>query len=630
MKKSILLRAILALNLFTSNVNAQLADSCKLIFGTNLAGLADWGTELPFVDMMKNCRTWYSKDANNPNESPFDTEAADSISYRADGYPTQIPQTIPHRTFTQKVSTVWAITDGWEAGHYIVLFDGNGTLDFWGGLSDLTHPSANRYTFDFNDPIGSILELTIETSNISDPVRNIRVIRDIYESTYLTQPFNQDWIEKLQAFRSVRFMDWGSTNNWGQIDEWTWEGTSLFEWNDRAKPDYYTWATNKGIPYEMMIKLMNDFNFDGWVCVPHRASNSYIQQMAQLFHTKLEPERELTVEYSNEIWNWMFGQTQWLYEYGCILQSKDWPEGIVPYIQNCLDIWALEYGSDLDRIKRIVGLQTGWFDVSQRIAINMRPNSFDAVAPTYYFGLSSETLEAELDALGANATVSDVVSRVRASSNENEKVWMQAIKTDLADELNLPMAFYEGGQHITPNPFGDEPTYAQALLDIQRDTAMYNLYTEWFDFLRTLQSGNKPLECMNYSFIGGLSARYGSWGILETLNQDTALIPAPKYKAIIDNQHLGCFEITAINKIDKNSDILVYPNPTCDFVVIENKSSNQIEDVIMTDLSGKTIFHQKVNGNTIRIDSFPKSRGVYLLIVKTRKGKALSYKILKE
>jgi hypothetical protein len=174
------------------------------------------------------------------------------------------------------------------------------------------------------------------------------------------------------------------------------------------------------------------------------------------------------------------------------------------------------------------------------MAFNMRPGSFDAVSPAYYFGLSSETLEAELDQLGADATVADVASRVRQSRNENEKIWMQDIKTQLADQLNLPMAFYEGGQHVTPNPFGEEPTYAQALLEIQRDTAMYNLYTEWFGFMRSLHSGDNPLQCMNFSFIGGRSARYGSWGILETMNQDTALIPAPKYRAIVENLKPGC------------------------------------------------------------------------------------------
>ena len=68
-----------------------LPDSCKIAFGTNLSGLYDWGTEQPFVDMMKACRNWYSKD----DSGEFDSGLVDKMSFRNDGYPTHIPQTLP-------------------------------------------------------------------------------------------------------------------------------------------------------------------------------------------------------------------------------------------------------------------------------------------------------------------------------------------------------------------------------------------------------------------------------------------------------------------------------------------------------------------------------------------------------
>src|ERR1035437_1188216 len=292
--------------LINFNASAQLADSCKLAIGTNLGGVTDWSTEIPFKNMMKCARTWYTKDANNPNEWIWNTDAADSISFRSDGYPTFIPQTIPNRTYSQKVATVWGLTDGWEAGNYVVLFDGTGSLSF-NGCSNLTQPSANRYTFDISNPVGNTLEMIIESSNINDPVRNIRIVRSDYESSYQTQPFNPVWLNKLLVFKSVRFMDWGQTNDWGQPDTYTWEDSTLFDWSERSQIDYYTYSTSKGIPYELMIQLMNDYGLDGWVCVPHRANNNYIKNMAQLFHDQLKPELKLTVEYSNEIWNWLFG-----------------------------------------------------------------------------------------------------------------------------------------------------------------------------------------------------------------------------------------------------------------------------------------------------------------------------------
>lgn len=611
------------------NVTAQLVDSCKLNIGTNLGGVTDWSTEIPFVNRMKCARTWYTKDANNPNGGEWNTEAVDSLSFRADGYPTFIPQAIPNRTYSQKVATIWGLTDGWEAGKYVVLLDGTGSLSF-NGCSNLTQTSANRYTFDFNNPVGNLLEMVIDSSNVNDPVRNIRIVKSDYENTYQTQPFNPVWLMKLLVFKSVRFMDWGQTNSWGQPDFYTWEDSSLFDWSERSPVDYYTYTTSKGIPYELMIQLMNNYGLDGWVCVPHRASNNYIQNMAQLFHNQLNTELKLTVEYSNENWNWMFGQTTWLNHYGCQLKGKLWPEGIVPYIQNCLDIWTSEYGNDINRITRTVGLQTAWLDVSQRIANNMRVGSFDAVATAYYFGLSSETLEAELDALGAQATIQDVASRVRKSSEVNEKVWMQQIKSQLADSLHVPMEFYEGGQHVTPSPFGVEPTYSQALIDIQRDTAMYNLYMEWFNFVRTLQSGDKPLICMNYSFVGGRSAQYGSWGILETLDQDTSVIPAPKYKAVLANIHAGCFTVTKIDNSNGKDNFMVYPNPTCEYIMVEAKSLEKLERVSLTDLLGKTIYQQNAPGSHIQINMSDYTQSVYLLTIKTYKGEISTYKVIKK
>lgn len=513
--------------------------------GTNLGGLADYSTELPFVDLMRGARTWYTKDVRiNPWESPWNTEAAHLLSYRPDGYPTRIPQTLPGRAYPQKVATIWGDASGWPEGIYTVLFDGRGEISLGGRVSEVA-VQPNRMTFRFtrsSAPEVPIVELVIDRSEASDPVRNIRVLMPGTEATYQKQPFNPLWVAKLKDFRSVRFMDWGATNGWGQSDPWTWDDPKLFSWDQRADLGFYTWAEGRGIPFEMMIRLMNELDLDGWVCVPHRASPEFMRKMAALFHEGLEPSRRLTVEYSNEAWNWMFGQAQWLRTYGRPSptavaraggQALEWPETITGNIQDCLDIWTTVWGADVGRLTRVVGLQTGWLDVSQRIAFNLRPGSFDAVAPAFYFSLGEEADQA-LDALGPRASVADVARWTRINRDKNEIVWMKDIKTKVADKLGVPMAFYEGGQHLTPTPFGQEPTYAEALLAIQRDPVMEDLYREWFTFLKTLRRGNEPLSLMNFSFVGGRSAAYGSWGLLETLDQDLTRIPAPKYRAVLD------------------------------------------------------------------------------------------------
>ncbi len=581
---------LLSLLLALSPASHAQSDSCRLAWGINLTGIFDYSPEQPFVDMMHSARPWFTKELDNP-DNPWDSGHAHELSYRPDGYPTEIPQTVPASSYPQQVATFWVI-DAWKPGTYTILFEGSGELFPNGIIDNLQHPDAHTYTFEVGEnlPDEAFLQLIITQSEVTDPIHNIRLIMPGALSTYETQPFNPDWLDLLTPFKTLRFMDWGQTNNWGQPNAWTWNDPALFSWEERAQMNHYTWANEKGVPYEMMVQLMNELDADGWVCVPHRADNEFIQQMATFFRDNLEPERKLYVEYSNEIWNWIFGQTQWLYEYGCLQQGMDWPEGIVPYLQNCLDIWTDVFAGQEERIVRVAGLFTAWQDVSNRIVFNLTPGSFDAVAPTFYFGLSEEGDEA-LDLLGNSATVADVAWYVR-QNRDQEFAWIQEQKETIADSLGLPMVFYEGGQHITPHPFGEEPSYAQALLDLQRDTAIFNLYTEWFDLLRQLNDGPESWLMMHFSFIRRRSARYGSWGLLENMYQDTSLIPAPKYSALLQAiEQDQCFS-TGLSRLSPNGTPWeAWPNPFEQEIYIGNNGSEAGDvGIQLYDLQGHLLF----------------------------------------
>ncbi len=606
---------LLLLMAYAKTVVAQ-NNSCQFQWGINLSDISDYGTELPFVDMMHSARQWFSKELDNPND-PWDSEHADELSYRPDGYPTEIPQTVTSSSYQQQLATFWIIAT-WPQGTYTLLWEGSGEFLLNGFITNIQQVDSHTYTFELeqNLPSDAYLQLIITQSELNDPIHNIRLIIPDALDTYQTQAFNPDWLEKLSAFSTVRFMDWGHTNNWGQPDPWgSWNDTTLFHWEDRSQPDHYTWAYNKGVPYEIMVQLMNQMDLDGWICVPHRASDEYIQQMAAFFRDNLEPQRKIYLEYSNEIWNWIFGQTQWLYEYGCVQQNLDWPEGIVPYIQNCLDIWTEAFAGQEDRLVRVVGLFTAWQDVSNRIVFNLSPGSFDAIAPTFYFGLSEEA-DSILDGLGNQATTADIAFWVRQNFSQ-ELAYIQEQKETIADSLGLPMLFYEGGQHITPQPFGEEPTYAQALLDLQRDTAMYNLYTEWFDMLRQLNDSPQPWLMNHFNFIVDRSARYGSWGLLESLYQDTSAIPAPKYRAVLEAMEQDPCLSTASQEVQsKNSPWQISPNPLQgSSLAIKGPKENEPLQFNLYDLQGHllfTAFRQMETSLSVRLpDHLPK--GAYYL-----------------
>jgi hypothetical protein len=493
------------------------AGDCRLRIGTNLAGPADWGSEWPFVDIMKYCRTWitFNSEWVEGGENPWDTGVLDRIPLDENGYPLELPFTVAGTETTQVVRTVWANTAALPDGLYTVLYDGEGVVDveFDGAVVDR---EPGRLTFILT-PANGILSLQILRSVRGDPVRNIRVLMPGTVSTYADDPWCREWLEKLEPFHALRFMDWGLTNN-----------STLKQWEDRPHAGDYTY-TLAGVPYEWMIDICNRKKADCWVCVPHQADADYIRNMAVLFRDNLDPSLKIVVEYSNEIWNWMFDQTDYCYANGP--DDVDWPERIVPFVQNALDIWTDVFAGRTDRLVRTVGVQAAWQDVSNRIVRSMRPGSFDAFSPAAYFGFS-DSAYAALSRLGGAASAADVLDWARRSVRGQSAEWLRSQAETLSRPLGLPMLYYEGGQHLTPDPFGSEQPYGRALTDAQTDPAMYDLYTEWFDTLRALVPDGRTGLLMNFSFIGEKDARYGSWGVLE--RQFGPSPPAPKYRAVLD------------------------------------------------------------------------------------------------
>ena len=111
--------------------------------------------------------------------------------------------------------------------------------------------------------------------------------------------FNPAWIARIEDLRVVRFMDWMATNN-----------SPLSAWSDRPRPDDYTFAW-RGAPVEVMVALANEIGADPWFTLPHQATDEHIRAFAEYVRDHLDPSRKAYVEYSNEVWNWIFGQTHW-------------------------------------------------------------------------------------------------------------------------------------------------------------------------------------------------------------------------------------------------------------------------------------------------------------------------------
>jgi len=315
----------------------------------------------------------------------------------------------------------------------------------------------------------------------------------------------------------------------------------------------------------------------------------------------------------------MFGQTLWLYTFFCEGRGIDWPEGIVSNVQRNLDVWNEVFRDDPERLITVAGGQTSWQDVTNRIVLNLEPGSFDALNITGYFGLGEEG-DAALDELGNSATAADVAIWVRKHMNENEITFIRN-QFDLAKQLQVPIVFYEAGQHITPNPFGEEPAYAQALLDIQRDTALYNLYKEWFALIENVLDEGTESLMMHFSFVNSLSARYGSWGMLETLDQDTSKIYAPKFQAIMEK----------ISACEDPGNSLIDPKIDHPGIRIRKESANLytleseefIHRLYIYNTRGQCIEKRKVNENRCTFQLPDKPKGIYIIEIQSYNSRAI-------
>ncbi len=228
--------------LFSCTHAALLAQpDCALRIGTNLGGLADYMTEMPFVYVMHHARPWYTTTADG--NGPFNSETIDQIPKDAAGYPLELPYSVNGQP--QIVKTIWASLAGWPEGTYTLLYDGDGDIDFWGDLSVVTQ-TPGRITLNFQRPSSGsgLAEMRLRRSNVANRLKNIRLLMPGTETTYLTQPFYAPFLARLAPFKTIRFMDWGSTNNWGHDDA----GSSYDQptdsirtpWADRAQPANYT------------------------------------------------------------------------------------------------------------------------------------------------------------------------------------------------------------------------------------------------------------------------------------------------------------------------------------------------------------------------------------------------------
>lgn len=260
----------------------------------NLGAISNFMPSAPILNMLKNATEWEGNVTGSLAEGDID----------ANGYPTAIPAT------NANIQVGWT----WNGSEYAPLKDrnlvavttGDATWTMAGSVA-ISSSSANRQVFQVTGGNTFRMEVSnLGTTGIGDAY----VVFEEYEDDLLAgEVWNPEFLRLLRRdytlgapfqMRDLRFMDWMQTN-----------GSSVVDYDDHPSMDDFRWWGNSnninyngiGVPILAMINLCNKVGANPWFCIPHRATNAYVEALAADIRDNLNSNLKCTLEYSNETWN---------------------------------------------------------------------------------------------------------------------------------------------------------------------------------------------------------------------------------------------------------------------------------------------------------------------------------------
>lgn len=522
-----------------------------------LAGVNDWSVQQPFLNLMKTARPWIG---NLPDQFGGWTEAdlAKAGALDASGWPIKIPPELA--SITTLVLTDLPAEAGGVAGRYLVTYQGKGTLEVKGSAK-VAEESPGQILFDYAPGQGPVF-LNLTALDAADPIRDIVVVRAARAQALADGAiFNPDWLSRIRGVKAIRFMDWMMTND-----------STLAETKDRPKPDDYSYARN-GVPMEIMVALANELHADPWFNIPHLATDDLVRSYAQIAHDQLDPTLTAQLEYSNEVWNWQFGQAQWAEAQGIARwgQNNSWVQFYALRAAEVMNIWSDVFKDAPKRLTRIVAVQTGWLGLEEQIldaplavAEGIKPpaESFDAYAITGYFSadLGGEEKFATIkDWLKHSADAAHKEAAAQGLSGAEADAYIAQHRYDLADKLagqelrdgsvtgnpangltqvltetlpyhakvaadrGLRLAMYEGGTHVVGyGGLVDDEELTAFFAHFNFSPEMGALYAEMLAGWQQLS--DEPFNAFVDIYTPG---KWGSWGALRHLGDDN-----PRWQAL--------------------------------------------------------------------------------------------------
>ena len=514
--------------------------------GTNLRTVEDWSTQLPFLNLFKQARPWFTqcdpaRDADC--NGGWDTGEAAELDLDAHGWVRSLPA--PEAPGFSIAATVLALPNTLPAGRYLLLYEGNGELRYRLGARLLEAESSPGRDLLEIDPARGVVHIQIYSTDPEgrgDYLRNLRLVREDREALLAAGDwFNPDFLARTSPYQVLRFMEWMRAN-----------GSPIEHWEQRARPEDAAYTGPAGVPPELMLALANRLGAGVWLTLPHLADDQYVEELARLTRDTLAADQPIYLEYSNEVWNSTFSQKAWVAEQADALwpgtQHSLFTKTVNWYGKRTAEVcerWKSVFGDAADRVICVMAGQAAnpWV-VQQALECPLwsegapcAAHGIDAITIANYFGgyLGSSNYEQTLqDWAGRGAEGLDLLFAELEEGGQLPDApaqgalaqaadWLQR-NIAVAEDFGLPVLGYEGGQHLVGvGLVVNNEAVTELFVSANRDPRMGQLYRRYLDDWQT--AGGALL--MHFSDIA-TPGRYGSWGALERVQESRS----PKYDAL--------------------------------------------------------------------------------------------------
>ena len=588
-------KIIITILIFCSTLFSQ---NNKTSIGVNVSSINDWSTQPIFVDLMKSARPWSPQLVDDYIWNTGDTLDLDSNGWVKKLKPNQAAGTI----------MIIGQREKYPSGEYICLYEGEGRIEF--SLdAKVVSETDGRIVLDVA-PTNAGIVMKLVSTNPENYIRNIRVILPGCEETYITNPYFQPVMEMLKNFSTLRFMWWNQA-----ID------APIYEWEDRTPKTYYTYQDPRGVPYEVIIDLVNYLKVDPWFCIPPYVSDDFVTELATLIKNKLDPNLKAYIEYSNEVWNGIYASAWYAREQGMKLGlasdigNNEFTAQMRFHSQRSVEIFK-KFENIFGGTERLVRVLGGWTQVEYAASTIIEWQDAwqyaDAYAIAPYFGHylgASENKE-----WVRNMSVVDIIDSAKVDMirvmNENLSI------KNIVEARGLDLICYEAGQHLVGQNYQTDHTIDSLFQAANRHPMMYDLYSEYYQLWDEL-FGNLMVtyaSCESWS-------QYGSWGLKEYWNQETS--ESPKWNATIDFINKLSTNIKVEEKVGHLFRLYNnYPNPFNPTTKIsyqlpeKNFVTLKVYDILGREIAELINGSREAGNHVVTFDASNLSSGIYYYQIK--------------